>query len=83
VLQFVPLAPQGWVEYSSPVVAIAQFHADLQKPRVIWSVTQWYNWAYLQFLDLVCCLNERGIPGPASQFLEAMEKDVLLEKLAG
>jgi hypothetical protein len=23
------------------------------------------------------------IPGPASQFFEAMEKDVLLEKLAG
>jgi hypothetical protein len=34
-------------------------------------------------LDLACCLNERDIPGPASQFLEAMEKDVLLEKLAG
>jgi hypothetical protein len=71
--------PEGWVEYSSPVVPIAQFPANLQKPRVIWSVTQWCNQAYLQFLDLACSLNERGIPGPASQFFEAMEKDVLME----
>jgi hypothetical protein len=35
------------------------------------------------FLDLACFLNGRDIPGPASQFFEAMEKDVLLEKLVG
>jgi len=34
-------------------------------------------------LDLTSYLNERDIPGPASQFHAAMEKDVLLEKFAG
>jgi hypothetical protein len=33
-------------------------------------------------LDPACSLKERDIPGHAPQFLEAMEKDVLTEKLA-
>jgi len=34
-------------------------------------------------ITLACYRDERDIIGPASEFLEAMEKDVLREKLAG